>query len=147
MASSATTRSRSSAPDDGTMNERRVKRLEAQIKARAAEIIAQELADPRRGMITVTRVELDRELELCKVFWSILGDDKDRKRNARMLEQATGFVRRGVAKILHTRTAPRIRFVFDESIAGAMRVQGLLDDLRREREARGEVAGEGDGEA
>ncbi len=126
------------------MNERRIKRLEAQIKERAAEIVSRELADPRRGLITITRVELDREMEHCKIFWSVLGGDRERALNEKMLEHATSFLRRGIAQVLHTRTAPRVRFVFDESIEGAIRVQGLLDRLRTEREARETTAPAGD---
>ena len=52
--------------------------------------------DPVTGVLS-TRVKLDRELELCRVYWSVLGDDKDRKLNEEMLEHATPYVRRGVA--------------------------------------------------
>lgn len=120
------------------MNERRIKRLQELIKARVAEVVSFELSDPRRGMITITRVGLDREVSHCKVYWSVLGGDKERKLNAKMLDHATAFVQREVAAVLHTRTVPKVRFVFDESIQGALRVQGIIDRLREEREARGD---------
>jgi ribosome-binding factor A len=119
------------------MNERRIARIEDLIKRRVAEVVGTELNDPRRGLITITRVKVDKELATCTVFWSVLGDDTERRLNENMLEHATRFVQREVATVLHTRTVPRLRFVFDESIAGAIRVQGLLDELRREREAKG----------
>jgi ribosome-binding factor A len=118
------------------MNERRIKRLQELIKARVAEVVSFELADPRRGLITITKVELDRELAQCKVYWSVLGDEKERNLNAHMLDHATSYVQREVAAILHTRTVPRVRFVFDESIAGAIRVQRIIDELRDERRRR-----------
>ncbi len=124
------------------MNERRLRQLEAQIKARAAEVVTQELADPRRGLITVTRVELDRELAHCKIFWSVLGDAGARARNAEMLEHAARFVQRELGRVLRTRTVPRVRFVFDESIAGAIRVQDIIDRLRAERADREEQQGD-----
>lgn len=118
------------------MNERRIKRLQELIKGRVAEVVSFELSDPRRGLITITKVELDREVAHCKVYWSILGDEKERKLNARMLEHATPFVQREVAAVLHIRSVPRVQFVFDESIEGAIRVQGIIDKLRDEREER-----------
>ena len=118
------------------MNERRVHRLENQIKARVAEVLQQEIADPRLGFVTVSGVELDREIKHCKVFWSVLGNDKDRVQSQRALDRATGFVRRQIAQILHTRTVPALRFLFDESIEGALRVNDLLTELRAERELR-----------
>ena len=115
------------------MNERRIKRLQEQIKGRVAQVVGYELSDPRRGLITITKVELDREVSHCKVYWSVLGDEKARKLNGRMLDHATAFVQREVAAILHIRNVPKVRFVFDESIQGAIRVQKILNELRAER--------------
>ena len=117
------------------MNERRVHRLENQIKARVAEVLQQEIADPQLGFVTVSGVDLDRENKLCKVYWSILGSDKARQSSQQALDRASGFVRRHIAQILHTRTVPTVRFVFDESIAGAIRIENLLADLKTERRA------------
>ena len=135
------------------MNERRLKRLEARIQERVAMMVTTEMADPRRGMITITRVELDSELAHCKIFWSVLGDDAARGRNAAVLEGAAPWVQRDLARILGMRTVPRVRFVFDESIAGATRVLGIIERLREEREAREareareRAAAEGDAES
>lgn len=118
------------------MNQRRIERLQSQIKARVADVISQEMADPRRGLITITRVQLDRELQTCKIYWSVLGDEKVRRLNEHMLEHATGFVRREIARILSTRSVPQVRFLFDESIEGALRMDRLLQDLRQEWERR-----------
>lgn len=115
------------------MNERRIQRIQELIKHRVAEVIDQELADPRRGLITVTKVRVDRELMSCEVFWSLLGDEKARRLNARMLDDARAFVQREVAAVLHTRTVPHLRFRYDESIEGAVRIDNLLAELRHER--------------
>jgi len=116
------------------MNERRVKRLQELIKARVAEVVSFEMSDPRRGLITITRVEVDRELTHCRVYWSVLGDEKVRKLNTHVLNHARGYVQKEVAAILHTRTVPRVQFVFDEGVEGALRVQSIIDRLHEERE-------------
>jgi ribosome-binding factor A len=121
------------------MNERRVARIEALIQQRVAEVIDRELKDPRRGLITVTKVRVDRELLTCKVYWSVLGGDADRARNERVLDGARGFVQREIAAVLRTRSVPRVSFAFDESISGAIRMQQVLDDLAAERAARPEA--------
>lgn len=115
------------------MNERRIQRIQELIKHRVAQVIDHELSDPRRGLITITRVKIDRELMSCEVFWSILGDHKARRLNAKMLDDARAFVQREVAAVLRTRTVPHLRFRFDESIEGVMRIDSLLADIRRER--------------
>lgn len=115
------------------MQPRRIARLESLIRQRAAEVIDRDLADPRRGLITVTRAELDKEVTVCKIFWSVLGTDADRRTSARFLESARGYVQREVGKVLSTRTIPRLTFHFDERIEGSARIDQILHELRGER--------------
>ncbi|MBK8975322.1 MAG: 30S ribosome-binding factor RbfA [Planctomycetes bacterium] len=115
------------------MNERRIERIQNLIRQRVAKVLDQELADPRRGFVTVTRVKVDREMQQCTVFWSIIGDDKARRLNEQMLADAAPFVQREVAAILHTRNVPHVRFRYDESLAGAQRLDELLTELRIQR--------------
>jgi ribosome-binding factor A len=117
------------------MQERRLQRLESLIKEKVATVLQRDMADPRLGLITVTRVKLDRELTICKVYWSVLGDEKKRRLNERALQHAAGYVRREIATVLHTRSVPWLTFVHDESVAGSLRVEGILKDLREAREA------------
>ena len=118
------------------MNERRIARLQEQIKERLAEILLRDLADPRLGMVTITRVELDAEFTQCKAYWSALGDERARRDSEAVLRRARGFCQREVGKTLHTRTIPHLEFVHDEGIAGAIRLNQLLADLKKEREGR-----------
>lgn len=118
------------------MNERRLHRLEAQIQHRIAEILLRDLQDPKLGMVTISRVELDSEFTKCTVYWSVLGDQKKRAQTRGALARARGFVQREVGASLSTRTVPHLEFVFDESIAGAVKMQETLSELRRERQER-----------
>ena len=122
------------------MNERRIQRLESQIQHRVAEILMRELQDPKLGMVTVCRVELDSEFTQCKVYWSVFGTDKQKAQTRGALSRARGFVQREVGASLSTRTVPHLEFVFDESIAGAVKLQDTLSELRKEREDRTGVA-------
>ncbi|HLU40564.1 MAG TPA: 30S ribosome-binding factor RbfA [Planctomycetota bacterium] len=115
------------------MQPRRISRLESLIQERVAKLVTQDMADPRLGLLTITRVKLDRELTTCQVFWSVFGDEKKRRLNERALAHARGFVRREIAAILHTRTVPQVSFVYDESIVGELRVQQILKQLREQR--------------
>ncbi len=117
-----------------------VARLEAQIQRRVAHCLQFEVADPRAGFVTVTRVELSKDLQNAKVFYSVLGEDEELRSTARMLDQACGFVQRQVAGILRTRTVPRLSWHFDESIREAARLDRLIREAR-ERDRR--IAEEG----
>jgi ribosome-binding factor A len=123
------------------MNERRLARLQEQIKATLASILQRDLADPKLGMVTITRVELDAEFTQCKAFWSVLaptatGEAKARQQSAEVLARARGLCQREMGKTLNTRTVPHLEFVHDEGIANASRMSQLLKDLAAEREQR-----------
>ena len=115
------------------MNDRRLARLAEQIKRRLATTLQRELADPKLGLVTISRVELDKEFTQCKAYWSVLApngnEDAARRASAEVLERATGFCQREVGAVLHTRSVPHLQFVFDEGVAGAVRMQELLKDL------------------
>jgi ribosome-binding factor A len=122
------------------MNERRIARLQEQIKQRLAEILQRDLADPKLGMVTITRIQLDAEFTHCKAYWSVfapssVGEARARAASEAVLDRARGFCQREVGKSLNTRTIPRLEFVFDEGIAGAIRVNQLLKDLQPNRPA------------
>ena len=124
------------------MNERRLTRLQEQIKQKIASIFQRDMADPKLGLITVTRVELDAEFTHCKAWWSVLGDAKVRARTAAVLTRARGFIQREIGKDLHTRTVPHLELLFDERIEGALKMQNRLDEIRRERETREAARGQ-----
>ncbi|GDY02447.1 ribosome-binding factor A [Planctomycetota bacterium] len=118
------------------MNDRRIQRLQEQIKARVAEVIMRELQDPKIGLVTITRAELDKEFTICTVSWSVLGDAKQKSRTQSALNRARGFVQRAIGETLHTRTIPRLEFQFDATIEGAVQMQEIIKELREERTSR-----------
>ncbi|MBL8752853.1 MAG: 30S ribosome-binding factor RbfA [Planctomycetes bacterium] len=116
------------------MNERRIQRLQEQIKERLAEILQRDLADPKLGMVTISRVELDTEFTVCKAYWSVIatsgkGEERARADSDAVLQRARGFCQREVGRSLNTRTIPRLEFVYDGGVAGAVRLNQLLKDL------------------
>jgi ribosome-binding factor A len=123
------------------MNERRLARLAEQIKQRLAQVLQRDLADPKLGLVTISRVELDKEFTQCKAYWSVIApngkEDAARRASAEVLERATGFCQREVGAVLHTRSVPQLQFVFDEGIGGAIRMQELLKELNPKPDTRG----------
>ncbi|MEC7724809.1 MAG: 30S ribosome-binding factor RbfA, partial [Planctomycetota bacterium] len=115
------------------MNDRRLARLAEQIKQRLATVLQRDLADPKLGLVTISRIELDKEFTQCKAYWSVIAakgkEDAARRTSAEVLERATGFCQREVGAVLHTRSVPQLQFVFDEGIGGAIKMQELLKEL------------------
>ncbi|MCZ6696805.1 MAG: hypothetical protein O7A63_09740, partial [Acidobacteria bacterium] len=68
------------------------------------------------------------------IHWSIVGTKAERSKAAHALEDARGHVQSLIAAVMHTRVTPIIRFEFDESVEGTVRLGRLLDELRAERD-------------
>ena len=93
---------------------RTIERLQARILERAANALEFELSDPRGGFITVTRVQLAKDLSSGKIYYSVLGSEADRRKVAHMLESAAGFLQRAIGRGLQLRRIPHLTWVYDE---------------------------------
>ncbi|HED64433.1 MAG TPA: 30S ribosome-binding factor RbfA [Planctomycetes bacterium] len=116
-------------------NARSRARIEARIRERAAYCVEFELNDPRAAFVTVTHVEVSSDLSVSKIFYSVLGNEADKSKVAHMLEDATGFVRRQIGRVLKTRRIPRITWIFDDTIElQAKMEQSIAEALERDRQ-------------
>jgi len=86
--------------------------------------------DPRLNLVTVTTVNIDRELEHANVFVSTVGDEARRKEVIQVLDGAKGFIRRELSRRIQLRRAPEIIFHWDPSPEKVEEVSQLLDQLR-----------------
>ncbi len=122
----------------------RVDRLSQQVKKEMAVILQREIKDPRlHTMITVSDVEVSRDLSHAKVFVTFLGMDNDKvEDNLKILNDAAGFVRSLIGKRIQTRIVPNIRFAFDESLNEGIRMASLVEIVRRDDERRRQEAGQ-----
>ena len=120
------------------MPTRRLARLNEQIRADVAELIARELNDPRLGgLVSVTSAELSPDLRHARVFVSVLGSDEDRTHTLQALRSAAGFLRTQIAARLTTKRAPELHFALDESIERGERIMSLIRVIEHEDAARG----------
>lgn len=98
-----------------------------------ATFLANDVKDPRiMGLVTVTAVEVTRDLRHAKVFVSVLGSDSQRAATFDGLEGVAAHLRGRVGRALRLRVAPEIEFRNDESIAHAAKIEQLLAQVRRE---------------
>jgi ribosome-binding factor A len=112
---------------------RRPDRLAEAIREEVARFVNEKAKDPRiTGMVTVTAVEVTRDLRTAKVFVSVLGDG-DRERTFEGLNSLAGHLRARLGKTLGLRSAPEILFRNDESVARAARIETLLAQIKENR--------------
>jgi ribosome-binding factor A len=107
----------------------RPERVADQIRGELAMMLAREVHDPGIGFITLTRVQISPDLQLARVYYTALGDERSRAATARALERAAPFLRRQIGSRLRLKRAPDLKFVYDESIAGQDRIERLLNEL------------------
>lgn len=109
---------------------KRTSRVGDFLKQELAQLIQLEVRDPRVGMISVTGVEVSRDLSHATVYVTVLGKDSaaEAEESIAALNHAAGFLRSQIAKISNARTTPKLRFVFDASIGRGARMSKLIDD-------------------
>lgn len=112
-------------------------RVAEEIKREVSMIIAQEVKDPRLGMLSITDVQVSRDLSFAKIYFSILGDEKERELTLAGLNRATGFIRTELAKRIRVRHTPEISFHYDPSLEQGARINALLKDLNPSKEEEG----------
>jgi len=97
-----------------------------------AILLQREVKDPRVGMVTINEVTVSRDLAYADVYYTVLPDD-DNEESVEVLNNAAGFLRSQLAKVLSTRTTPKLRFHYDKTIANGARMSVAISDaLKRD---------------
>ena len=116
---------------------RRADRVAEAIREETARFLAEGVKDPRvTAMVTVTGVDVTGDLRFAKIFVSVLGSDEERGSTFEGLESVQGHLRSRLARSLRLRVAPEVRFVPDESVARAARIDTLLNQIRESAPSR-----------
>jgi ribosome-binding factor A len=111
-------------------------RVGEEIRHELAALLAREVHDPGIGFVTLTRVKVSPDLQLARVFYTMMGDAAAREATAKALGRATPFLRRQIGARIRLRRVPEIRFEFDQSVEHQDRIERILMDLKTEREQR-----------
>lgn len=116
-------------------NNARLVRINDEIMREVAHIIKFDLKDPRIAEITsVTKVETSSDLAYAKVYVSIYGDEGRKKEVVSVLKNASGFIRKEIAERINLRTTPELKFILDDSIEYAARIDELIKDANKRPE-------------
>jgi len=108
-------------------------RVQEAIHQEVAKILQEEIKDPRLGFLTVTRVELTKDLRYARIYFSVLGEDKDSALALKGLKSATGYIKGRLSDKIEMRYMPDIEFKIDKSWQHVKKVQDLLDKIDKER--------------
>jgi ribosome-binding factor A len=113
----------------------RTNRIDELLRQEIGGIIAREVADPRIGFATITKVETTPDLRHAKVWVSVIGQQKERAATVSALSRAMPFVRRELGRALRLKRIPDLHVELDDTAERGTRVLHLLDEL----DAGGEI--------
>ncbi len=106
----------------------RNQRLGAQLQRILSELIRFETKDPGLVDVSLTIVELSKDLSVAKIYFSLLNPDDDPQPALEGLQRASGFLRRRLGNELSVRHVPELRFVHDDSLAHGAEISRLIDN-------------------
>ena len=120
------------------MSTRRVEKLNSLLKEVISEVIMREVKNPHvTTLITVTKVDITKDLRHAKVHISLIGDEDKKKETFHAIESAAGFIAVHASKKVVMRYFPQLHFKLDNSLENQVRIDSILRDIENERESRG----------
>jgi ribosome-binding factor A len=125
----------------------RTQRIGDQMQRELSQLIQREIKDPRLALVTVTAVEVSRDLSNAKVFITVMGQDGDDaetvEQNRKILQDAAGFLRMQLGKAMQLRTVPQLRFHYDASIRRGVELSALIERaVAEDRQHEGDATDE-----
>ncbi|MFT6429708.1 MAG: ribosome-binding factor A [Halopseudomonas sp.] len=107
----------------------RTHRVADQMQRELALLIQRDIRDPRLGMITITAVDVSRDLAHAKVYITLMNKDseEDIAENLAILKNVAGFLRMQLGKVMKLRSVPQLHFHYDESVRRGVHLSSLIE--------------------
>ncbi|GAB5451426.1 MAG: 30S ribosome-binding factor RbfA [Halioglobus sp.] len=107
----------------------RTQRVADFLQREVALLIQRELRDPRIGMVSLTGVEVSRDLGYARIYFTRIGSDsgEDASEATEALNKAAGFLRSQLSRGSRMRSMPQLRFIFDSSVGRGRDLEALID--------------------
>jgi len=115
-------------------NYKRADRVSDLLKLEISQMLLKEVKDPHIGFMTITGVEVSKDLHVANVFYTILGDEKQVSESAQALSRVSHFIKRQLGKRLRMRYIPDIIFRYDHSLEYGAKIDNILGHLKDSEE-------------
>jgi ribosome-binding factor A len=117
------------------LSSQRARRVAEQIQQEISSLLLKGLRDPRVGFATITHVDVNRDLSLAKIYFTVIGDETVRKNTAQGLKSSVPYLRREIASRLQLRHAPDLTFIFDASLEYGQRIESIIEKIHGDQQA------------
>jgi ribosome-binding factor A len=115
-------------------NYRRADRVADLLKEEISQMLLKEVKDPRIGFVTITGVEVSKDLQVAKVFYTVLGDTAQVKESDEALSRVSHYIKRQLGKRLRMRYIPDVIFKYDHSLEYGAKIDSILEHIRSAEE-------------
>ena len=106
----------------------RTRRVAEQMQRELAQLIREEIRDPRVGMITLSGVEVARDMAHAKIFFTLLDEQQHEPAvSVAILNKAAGFLRHALGQRMIMRAVPQLHFQYDDTTARGAHINALID--------------------
>ena len=110
-------------------------RINGEVQKELSRIISREIKDPRiHPMTSVVEAQVTPDLKFCKIYISVLGDEKAQEDTMEGLRSAVGFIRKELARSVNLRNTPELIFVIDQSIEYGVNMSKKINEVISEDE-------------
>ena len=104
----------------------RNQRLSTQVLRTLNELLRFEVKDPRLQQVSLTAIDLSRDLAVARVYFSLLDPVGEPDSALDGLQRASGFLRSRLGREIKIRHVPELRFIHDDSAAEGQRISDLI---------------------
>jgi len=111
----------------------KIKRINSELVRTISEILMLETRDELLKTITITAADTASDLSFAKVYFTSLSD-LDSKTLEKEMNEASDFIRRHVAEKMDLRQTPKLKFIFDDSIAYGNKIEKILEKIHEKEE-------------
>lgn len=108
----------------------RPERVAEEIRKEIATMLFGEIHDTRIGFVTITKVQLSKDMRQAKVYFSMMGTEEEKEKTMQGLQSASGYMRREIGKRLKLRYFPELAFKFDDSLEYASKIEKIIKDIK-----------------
>jgi ribosome-binding factor A len=115
------------------MSSQRPGRVQEAIRQEVSNIIHGQIRDPRLGFLTITGVELTKDLRYARIYFSVLGEDKEKKLALRGLNSAKGYIKGILGDRIKLRYMPDIEFKIDDTLERTRHIYDLFEQIKKEK--------------
>jgi ribosome-binding factor A len=116
------------------MAKQRTARLNSLLKEVISDVIRKEVRNPHVGqLITVTRVDITKDLRQAKVYISVIGSSQQKEETLKALQSAAGFIAVTASKQVVMRYFPELTFKLDDAVDKHMRIEALLNEISEKK--------------